>query len=142
VLKGNLPKNSRIEGFVLPKWRIFNRSKEKKDASTEVEMRTQYIGESEEKSKTSKISDESEEMPIKVYNETLYSKGFIQKKPVTIKSERKHPLKRSSWENLGTIERNIDDIEYKKIEERGARIQTIDDIDQKVDCVLYTKNIR
>ena len=68
----------------MPKWKIFNRSKEKKDKSIEVEMRTQHVGESEEKPKIPEIREESEETPIKVYNETLYSKGFIQKKPATM----------------------------------------------------------
>jgi hypothetical protein len=123
----------------LPKWKLFNRLKGKKDVSTEVEMKTQHIRESEEKTKIPEIREEPEELPIKVYNETLYSKDFIQKKPATKLSEKKQSLKRSSWENIGTIEHNVDDFESKKNEVKGARIQTSNDIDQKVNRVLHKK---
>jgi len=126
----------------LPKWKLFSRLKGKKDVSAEVEMRTQHFKESKEKPKISEIREESEELPIKEYNETLYSKGFIQKKPATMPSESKQSLKRSSWENLGTIEHNVDDFERKKNEVRGTRIQTSEDIDQKVDHILYKKKIK
>jgi hypothetical protein len=125
----------------LPKWKIFNRSKEKKDGTIEFEMRNQHVGKSEEKPKIPEIREESEETPIKMYNETLYSKGFIQKKPVTMPPERKQPLKRSNWENLGTIEHNVDDIECKKTGVIGTRTQASDDIDQKVDHILYKKKV-
>jgi hypothetical protein len=104
-------------------------------------MRTQHVGESEEKPKIPEIREESVVRPIKMYNETLYSKGFIQKKPASILSERKQPLERSSWENLGTIEHNVDDIECKKTGVRETRTQASDDIDQKVDRILYRKKV-
>ena len=126
----------------MPKWKLFDRLKGKKNVSTEVEMKTQYIRESEEKTKIPEIREESEELPVKVYNETLYSKDFIQKKPATKLSEKKQSLKRSSWENIGTIEHNVDDFESKKNEVRRARIQTSDDIDQKVNRILHKKKIK
>ena len=122
------------------KWKIFNRLK-KNDKSIEFEMRNQRVGKSEEKTKTPEIREESEETPIKMYNETLYSRGFIQKKPATMSSERKQPLKRAKWENLGTIEHNIDDIECKTTGVRGTRTQASDDIDQKIDRILYQKKV-
>jgi len=124
----------------LPKWKLFNRSKRKEDTSAEVETTIQRIGKYEEKSKIPEIIEESE-VPIKVYNEMLYSKDLIQKKPATIPSERKRSLKRSSWESLRTIERKIEYLECKNTEVSGNRIQTSYDINQKVDHVLSKKKV-
>jgi hypothetical protein len=71
----------------------------------------------------------------------LYSKDFLQKIPATMSSERKQPLKRSSWESLITIERKVDDMEYKNTEVFGNRIQISDDIYQKVDYILSKKKV-
>jgi len=125
----------------LPKWKIFSRLKEEKYTSTGFEARTEQVGESEERSKTSELREESEEMSVKVYNETLYSEGFIQKKPTTRSIERKQPSKRLSWENLVTIEHNIDAIECKKTEVRGTRMQVSDDIDQEIDRIFSQTKI-
>jgi hypothetical protein len=124
----------------LPKWKLFNRSKRKEDTSTEFETTIHRIRKSEEKPKIPEIREESE-VPIKVYNEMLYSKEFIQKKPTIMPSEKKQSLKRSSWENLRTIERKIDDRECKNTEVSGNRIQTSYDINQKVDHVLTKKKV-
>lgn len=67
-------------------------------------MTTERIRESEEK---------SQEIPINVYDETLYSKGFIKKQPLATLLEKKQSLKRLSWESLSTIEDKIDDIRSK-----------------------------
>jgi hypothetical protein len=126
----------------LSKWKIFNWSKEKKDASIKVEIKPQYNGADMEKQKISEIKEELKETPIKMYNETLFSSGFIQKKSVTTPLEKKQYLKRASWENLVTIEHNVDLIKDKKTKLREKRIQVNCDINQKVDHVLYTKNIK
>ncbi len=123
----------------MPKWKIRNRLKN--DKFIEFEMINQHVGKSEEKTKISEIREESEETPIKMYKETLYSRGFIQKKHTTMSSERKQPLKRSNWENLDTIEHNNDYIEFKKRGVRGPRTQARDDIDQKIDRILYQKKV-
>jgi hypothetical protein len=128
--------------ILLSKWMLFNRSKGKKDVPTEIEKTTEHIGESEEKPKISETREESEEVTNKVYNETLYSKGFIQKKPATTLPQKKQPSKRSSWESLGTIEHYVDDMECKQTEVIGNRTQTSNDIDQKVDRILSKKNVR
>ena len=124
----------------MTKWKLFNRSKRKEDTSTEVETTAQSIGNSKEKTKITEIREESE-TPIKEYNEMLYSKDFLQKIPATMSSERKQPLKRSSWESLITIERKVDDMEYKNTEVFGNRIQISDDIYQKVDYILSKKKV-
>jgi hypothetical protein len=124
----------------LPKWKLSNRSKRKEDISTEVEMTIQRTEKSEEKPKIPEIREESD-VPIKVYDEMLYSKGFIQKNPALMPSERTQSLKRSRWESLGTIERKVDEIDCKNTEVTGNGIQTSDDINQKVDYVFSKKKI-
>ena len=62
----------------MPKWKNFNRLKN--DKFIEFEMINQHVGKSEEKTKIPEIREESEETPIKMYKETLYSLGFIKKK--------------------------------------------------------------
>jgi hypothetical protein len=121
------------------KWKLFNRLKGKEEASTEVKMTTEHIGESEEKPKIPETSEESEEVPIKVYNETLYSKGSVQKQPATTFPEKKQPLKRTSWESARTIEQNIDTMGRKQTELPGTRTQTSSDTDKKVDFILLKK---
>lgn len=124
----------------MSKRKVFNRSNRKKDTSIEVETTTQYIRTSEEKPKISKKKEELE-VPIKEYNEMLYSKNFIQKKPTTLPSGIKQPLKRLSWESLGTIEHVVDDMKYKNTELSRNKIQTSDDIDQIVDHVLSKNKV-
>jgi len=126
----------------LPKWKLFNRSKGKKEAPTEVEMTTEHIGESEEKTMIPETREESEEVPIKEYNETLYSKGSVQKQPATTLPEKKQALKRTSWESARTIEYNVDDMGHKQTELPGTRTQTSNDTDKKVDFILLKKKVR
>ena len=123
----------------MAKWKLFNRLKGKEEASIEVKMTTEYIGESEKKPKIPETSEESEEVPIKVYNETLYSKGSVQKQPATTFPEKKQPLKRTSWESARTIEQNIDTMGRKQTELPGTRTQTSSDTDKKVDFILLKK---
>ncbi|VVB61370.1 Uncharacterised protein [uncultured archaeon] len=127
--------------ILLSKWKLFNRSKGKKEVPTEIEKTTEHIKESMEKPKISKTKEESQEVTNKVYSETLYSKGFEQKKPAQTLPQKKQSSKRSSWESLGTIEHYIDNMESKQTEVIGTRTQTSNDIDQKIDRILSKKNI-
>ena len=126
----------------MAKWKLFNRLKGKKDAPLEVEMTPEHSGESEEKPIIPETREESEEVPIKEYNETLYSKGSVQKQPATSFPEKKQPLKRTSWESARTIEYNVDDMERKQTELPGTRTQTSSDTDKKVDFILLKKKVR
>ena len=123
----------------MTKWKLFNRSKGKEEASPEVKMATEHTRESEEEPKIPETSKESEELPIKEYNETLYSKGSVQKQPTTTFPEKKQPLKRTSWESARTIEQNVDTMERKQTELSGTRTQTSSDTDKKVDFILLKK---
>lgn len=126
----------------MAKWKLFNRSKGKEEAPTEVETTTEHIGESEEKPKIPETREESKEVPIKEYNETLYSKGSVQKQSATTFPEKKQPLKRTSWESPGTIEHNVDDMGRKQTKLPGTRTQTSSDTDKKVDRILSKKKVR
>jgi len=121
------------------KWKLFNRLKGKKDAPTEVEMTPEHSGESEEKPKIPETREEPEDGPIKEYNETLYSKGSVQKQPSMTVPEKKQPLKRTSWESARTIEQNVDTMGRKQTELPGTRTQTSSDTDKKVDFILLKK---
>jgi hypothetical protein len=118
------------------KRKLFNLSKGKKEASTEEKMATEHIRESKNKTKIPKINEGLEEKPIKEYNETLYSKGTVQKQPTTTLPEKKQSFKRTSWESTRTIEQNVDTIGRKQTELPGTPTQTNSDIDNKVDFVL------
>ena len=123
----------------MAKWKLFNRLKGKKDAPTEVEMTPEHSGESKEKPKIPETREEPEELPIKEYNETLYSKGSVQKQPSMTVPEKKQPLKRTSWESARTIEQNVDTMGRKQTELPGTRTQTSSDTDKKVDFILLKK---
>jgi hypothetical protein len=124
------------------KWKLFNRSKGKEEAPTEVQITTEHIGESEEKPKILETREELEEVPIKEYNETLYSKGSVQKKPATTLQEKTQPLKRTSWENVKTIEQNIDTMGRNQKEQPRTQTQTSNDTDKKVDFILLKKKVK
>jgi hypothetical protein len=123
------------------KGKLFNRLKGKQESPTVVEMNTKHIGESEEKPKISETREESQKVLIKEYNETLYSKDSVQKKPASTLPKNEQPLKRTSWESLGTIEHNVDDIGRKQIELPGTRTQMSNDIDKKIDFILSKKKV-
>jgi hypothetical protein len=124
------------------KWKIFNRSKGKQESPTEVEMNTILTGESEEKQKIPETREESKEVPIKEYNETLYSKDSVQKQPATTLPEKKQPLKRTSWESISTIEYNVDDMGRKQKKLPETRTQTSNDTDKKIDRILSKKKVK
>ena len=123
-------------------WKLFNRLKGKEDVPTEIEKITEHTGESKEKQNISKIKEKLEEVSIIVYNETLYSKGFVEKNPAIMLLEKKQQLKRLSWESLGTIEHYINDMECTQTELMGDKTQISNNIDQKIDRILSKKNVR
>jgi hypothetical protein len=122
--------------------KLFNRSKREEEIPTRVEMATEHIKQSEEKSYIVMTREESVEVPIKVYSETLYSKGLIQKQPTTTLPENKQSMKRLSWESLGTIEHNIDDMECKQTGLLVTKKQTSNNTDKKIDSILFNKMVR
>ncbi len=121
------------------KWKLFNWLKTKEEVETNGKLATEEIQKSEEKQIKPKIKEEAKEVPIKEYNETLYSKGFAQKEPMALYQEKKQPLKRTSWENSETIEHTVDSMRQKQKGTRTNSTQTIIDTDKKVDFILLKK---
>ena len=125
----------------MTKWNIFRKTEKKKKLSEEIEKDTQDSGQSDEETKTSQCKEEQEEIPNIVYNEILYTKDY-KLKNAAIPSERKQPVKRLSWENIDTIEQNVDNIGYKKTDTNKTRSESFEEIDQKVDHIIIKKKIR
>ena len=94
--KDSLSKKTRIEGFSLAKLKLFHRSKIKEETHEKEKPINKEIEQSEEKQNEPEIREELKKAPIKEYNETLYSKGFEQKQPMTPSPQKKHFLKRTS----------------------------------------------
>jgi hypothetical protein len=120
------------------KWKLFHRSKE--EGNTEVTVASEPKQKPEETPSREEIKEEAGNQPIKEYNETLYSKGSVQKQPVTL-SEKRQPQKRRSWESAETIEHNVDHIRRSQIES-SERSPERNDIDSKVDRILLKKKGR
>jgi hypothetical protein len=137
--KDSLSKKTRIEGFSLAKLKLFHRSKTKEETHAEDKQIRKEIEQSEKKQNEPEIREEIKKTPIKEYNETLYSKGFEQKQPITPSPQKKQILKRTTWENAETIEENIDNMRMKQLESNSNRTQKGIDTEKKVDFILLKK---
>jgi len=137
--KDNRSKKTRIEGFSLAKLKIFHRSKTKEQTHEENKQIRKEIEQSEEKQNEPEIREELKKAPIKEYNDTLYSKGFQQKQPMTPSPQKKHFLKRTTWENAETIEQNIDSMKVRQLESASSHIRKGFDTEKKVDFILLKK---
>jgi hypothetical protein len=137
--KDSLSKKTRIEGFSLAKLKLFHRSKIKEETYEKEKPINKEIEQPKEKQNDPEIREEIKKAPIKEYNETLYSKGFEQKQPMTPSPQKKHFLKRTTWENAETIEQNIDSMRMKQSESTSSRSQKGIDTEKKVDFILLKK---
>jgi len=137
--KDNLSKKTRIEGFSLAKLKLFHRSKKKEEAPAVDKQIRKEIEQPEEKQNGPETREELKKAPIKEYTETLYSKGFEQKQPITPSPHKKQFLKRTTWENAETIEQNIDSMRMKQSESTSSRTQKGIDTEKKVDFILLKK---
>jgi hypothetical protein len=124
------------------KWKLFNRLKGTQKKQTDVQTNTEHIVESEQKPMNPETREEPETVPVKEYNETLYSKGSVQKQPAMTPPASKQPLKRTSWENAKTIEQNIDTMGRKQTKLPRTQTQTSNDTDKKVDYLLLKKKVK
>jgi len=123
----------------LAKLKLFHRSKIKEETYEKEKPINKEIEQSKEKQNDPEIREEIKKAPIKEYNETLYSKGFEQKQPMTPSPQKKHFLKRTTWENAETIEQNIDSMRMKQSESTSSRSQKGIDTEKKVDFILLKK---
>ncbi len=113
--------------------------KKKEEIQTDRKVATEEIQEPEDKQIKPDTKQETTDVPIKVYNETLYSEGFAQKQSKTPYPEKKQPFKRTSWENPETIEQTVDNMRRRQSESTANSTQTRDDTDKKVDFILLKK---
>jgi len=123
----------------LAKLKLFHRSKTKEEAHVEDKQIRKEIEQSKEKQNEPEIREELKKAPIKEYNDTLYSKGFEQKQPITPSPQKKQFLKRTTWENAETIEQNIDSMRMNQSESTSSRTQKGIDTEKKVDFILLKK---
>jgi hypothetical protein len=123
----------------LAKWKLLNRLKKKEEVQTNMKVATEETQEPDDKQIKPDTTQETTDTPIKVYNETLYSKGFAQKQSKTLDTEKKQPLKRTSWENPETIEHTVDSMRRQQSESTVTNTQIKDDTDKKVDFILLKK---
>jgi hypothetical protein len=123
----------------LSKWKLWNKSKGKKETITEVEPNLDHRKKPVEQ--PTEKTPEPENAPITEYNETLYSMNSSTKPQRKPDEEIKEPLKRTSWESPRTIEQNIDTMKKTSVESRDTCLQD-DDIEKKVDQLLLKKKMK
>lgn len=124
----------------MAKWNLLNRSKTKKQEYPEGTLQKEEKQEPTKKQTKPEITKEPRELPIKEYNETLYSKDSVKKQQKTTSLEEKNqPLKRTSWENTETIEQNIDNMRRTHQEIGRPSNQMGEITDKKVDLILLKK---
>jgi hypothetical protein len=118
--------------------KLFHRSKIKEKPQINDTPIQKPIEEQEKKQNMLERTEERNKAPTKEYNETLYSKGFSQKKTTTTPQENQK-LRRITWENAETIERNIDNMDITQTESTSSRTQKGIDTEKKVDFILLKK---
>ena len=123
------------------KWKLFRRTETEKKTPAEQQQTEQEKSDETTKNITnSEIKQDKEESETIEYHETLYSKGHAPKKTKVFSEKEEKPCRRSSWENMNTIEKNIDTIDKKKTSTTSkARSAEISNIDNKVDKLLTKK---
>lgn len=120
----------------MARWKLFGKSKEKKQGN-EKEIDIPIIEEEPTKQKEEvflETNEVTEEPPITEYHETLYSSDHPSKKG-------KETLRRKSWESTSTIERNVDMIDKKKTVYKQTSSGS-NELEKKVDNLLSNKKIK
>lgn len=128
----------------MAKWKLFGKSKSKKEENiNEMEIPVQESEEiSQQESETiDETNEETEELPVTDYHETLYSNGHAPKKSTIPLETSEKPWKRRSWESPHTIEKNIDDIGKKKIDHTEKSSESLD-INKKVDKIISDTDVK
>jgi len=121
----------------LARWKLFGKSKEKKQGN-EKEIDIPIIEDEEPIKQKEEVffesSEVTEEPPITEYHETLYSSEHPSKKG-------KETWRRKSWERTSTIEKNVDTINKKKTVYKQTSAGS-NDIERKVDNLLSSKGVK
>jgi hypothetical protein len=120
----------------MAKWKFFKPSKG--NIHTEPTKIPDHVQESEEHSLISETTDDSQAIPVKEYNEILYSKGSEHKKQ-PVAPEQKPIMRRTSWETPDAIEHSVDMMGRRR---QGIDTEPTHDVEQKVDRILLKKKNR
>ena len=116
---------------------LFGKYKAKKE-DTEKKIDVSIIEDEETPKQNEEVNietcEETEELPITEYHETLYSSDHPSKKG-------KETWKRKSWESTSTIEKNVDKIDKKKIVHKQMSAGS-DRIEKKLDRLFSSKGIK
>ena len=118
---------------------MLNWLKKRKQPNTESSIIHNEKQEPDFKQTQEETIEKPKEKPIKVYDETLYSKGSTPKQPTKISPEKKQSATRTSWENAEIIEENIDKMHRKHSQPTDRGTQRKEDTDKKVDYILLKK---
>lgn len=124
------------------KFKLLHRSKKDEEVCLDDTSSKKEFQESKEKTIEQKSTEKLKETPIKEYNETLYTSGFVQKHIMSQSVEKSQPHRRISWENAETIEQNIDNMSQEHTEKTLGRTQTGSNTEKKVDLILLRKKNR
>ncbi len=128
-----------MEEAYLAKWKLFGKSKSKEEESRkEIDIPIQETEETlqTEQKIIAETDEETEESPIVEYHETLYSKEHVPKKGEMPSKTSSDSWKRRTWENVDTIEKNIDVMSKKEVITKSS---TTKDMEKKVDSLIETK---
>ncbi len=128
----------------MAKWKLFGKSKSKKEENIkEMEIPTQEREEisQQEPETIDETNEETEELPVTDYYETLYSNGHAPKKSTISPKTSEKPWKRRSWESVHTIEKNIEDIGKKKIDDTASSYESWN-INRKVDKIISDIDVK
>jgi len=121
----------------LKKWKILNKFKTKKEYSKEPEISVEKNKElpQPEIKEEEETKEEIEELPVKEYRETLYSRGEAPKKPQIAPKPREKQRTGRRWENVEVIETNVDDIGKRKPKHDEKTLTKLD-LNKKVDRLI------
>lgn len=138
VKKITAPRKQEPRGLPLAKLKLFHRKKTK-EAHVEETVTQEEIQASEEKHTELETRGKPKESSSKEYNKTIYSKGFVQKQLTTSSPQKTQPLRRTTWENVDTIEQNIDSMRVPQSGSTTSLNQIEIDVEKKVDFILLKK---
>ena len=139
VKKITTPRKHKSRGFPLVKLKLFHRSKVIEETQTETITIREKIQEPKEKHLKAETKEKSNNIPIKEYNETLYSEGYTQKQPTSSSHQNKQSIKRTTWENAETIEQNVDSMRMKQSASTQWDTGPEINVEKKVDYILLKK---
>jgi hypothetical protein len=125
----------------MARWKLWGRSKATQETVNQSEVKVMETPPTQQPQPV-KQQEHHEETPVLEYNETLYSKGSLVKKPTSSQELQQETKYRTTWENPRTIEENVDRIGTRKEEGFSTHPEVSDQIEKKVDRLIAKKKGR